>query len=140
MDACRRLVLALVFVAAPVVGGIGDARAEGCTTIGGSIFCGANAAHNKVGRRVIFNQGPSGELTGSILTRERYRGLYGTQVLPLPRPAGPGPNAAPPGNFIDFSRARDFGAFEFPFVNKRGDSVAGARAGRLGPRLPDFKR
>ena len=119
---------------------VGEARAEGCVTIGGSIFCGTTGAHNGVGRQVIFNQGPRGRLTGSILTRERYRGLYGTQVLPRERAAAPGPGTPKPGSFIDFSRGRDFGAFEFPFVNKRGGSLAGARAGRLGPRLPAFGR
>ena len=116
----RWLIVASLTLAAFFATGIAASRAEGCVTIGGSIFCGTNGAHNEVGRQVIFNQGPSGELTGSILRRERYRGLYGTQVLPLPRPAGPGPSAATPGSYIDFSRSRDFGAFEFPFMNKQG--------------------
>ena len=140
MQSRRHVWLLTLSIALIATIGSGAVRAERCITIGTSIFCGTNAAHKNNGRSVIFNRGPVGALNGSILVRKRYRGLYATQVLPLPRPPSPGPNAPPPGSYIDFSRARDFGAFEFPFVNKRGGTVAGARAGRLGPSLPSFKR
>lgn len=140
MSLCRRLGLASALFAALLMSGAGDSRAEGCTTIGGSIFCGADGAHKAVGRRVIFNQGPSGRLTGTILTRERYRGLYATQVLPQPRPPAAGPSVRRPGSFIDFNRGRDFGAFVFPLENKLRGTIAGARPGRVGPSLPPLKR
>ena len=111
-------------------------RAESCVEIGGSIFCGATGSNNRVGRSVIFNQGPTGTQVGNTL----YRGLRAERVLPLPPPSVLSRDAVRPGGYIDFSRGRDFGAFVFPLENKLQGRVTGARAGPRGPSLPPLSR
>lgn len=117
------------------------ALAGGCVAIGPSIFCGAEAAHTVIGRSAIFRTGRPGEIAGGFLFLDRPGRPTLRQVLRReirPR-ADPLPQAPRPGQYIDFQRGKDFGAFEFPLTNKLGGTIAGSRAGPLGPRLPPLK-
>lgn len=118
------------------------AQAGGCVAIGPSIFCGPEAAHSVVGRSAIFRTGRPGELAGGLLFLDRPGRPTLGQVLrrETRRPVEPPPQAPRPGDYIDFRRGKDFGAFEFPLTNRQGGTIAGSRAGRLGPRLPPLRQ
>lgn len=55
---CAAALAAVLLSAAP-------ARAQSCTTIGSSTFCGARGSHNTVGNTVIFSTGEAGRRVGN---------------------------------------------------------------------------
>ncbi len=81
-----------------------------CTSLGGSVACGADTSHTEVGRRVIFPHGPPGERIGDYVIRPG-----GTLPQVLPR-ASQDPGSRPLNRLdglTDPRRGENFGAFEF---------------------------
>ena len=133
--AVQIFVLSLVHATLGIVGP-DPALAQSCATIGDSVHCGTSGAQNRVGRTVIFNQGPTGKTLGDFLEIE---GEDGRTRIDGELPAAPAPRARPqtnaPGSFIDLKRGRDFGAFEFPI--RRSLSPLGGGGAALRPSGPN---
>jgi len=81
--------VALAGFAALSLAGAAPARAQSCTTIGSSTFCGPRGSHNTVGNTMIFNTGPAGRRIGGFAvtgTPPRTEILRGAERSPLVAP------------------------------------------------------